>query len=181
SIRITKQGKMRNWVKHALNFFQVWGHLCCDIYRLHEFWQDNPGKLLTLQTSSSDVTTSALPRLISVVEIIKREYLKNLVLSTSNLSGLHQYNRLLCEERLEDHGEDRADALPMALEGRNQCVVDAWDDMMHPKQSFAPCLKITLSVKPLPGKLEKGMTYQSPEMRRLSKTAKARIRKKEKE
>ncbi|OAX39936.1 hypothetical protein K503DRAFT_688618 [Rhizopogon vinicolor AM-OR11-026] len=57
SIRTTKQGKIRYWVKYGLNFFE-----------------NNPDKPLTLQTVAADVTQSTIPQLISVVEILKREY-----------------------------------------------------------------------------------------------------------
>ncbi|KAH7912307.1 hypothetical protein BJ138DRAFT_1004665 [Hygrophoropsis aurantiaca] len=136
SIRITKQGKMRHWVKHALDFFQ-----------------DNPENEISLYTSPTDASASTLPKLISVVEIIKREYLTSLGLSSTNLTGLHQHNQLLYEEQSE------------AVDG---------------DQRFVPYMKITLSIKPL-SDLDETTTYQTPEKRRLSKATKARIRKKEKE
>jgi hypothetical protein len=71
--------------------------------------------------------TATVPRLISVAEIIKREYVKALAAKrSSRLSGLHQYNEICC---LEDAGllqaiseEDRGPALALALEGKNQLV-----------------------------------------------------------
>jgi hypothetical protein len=54
------------------------------------------------------------------VEIIKREYLKTLDVSSGQLTGLHQYNELLWEERggIPIEGEDRASGITRALEGK---------------------------------------------------------------
>ncbi|KAJ8589486.1 hypothetical protein M405DRAFT_791617, partial [Rhizopogon salebrosus TDB-379] len=156
SILVTRQGKIRHWVKHGLDFFE-----------------NNPDKPLTLQTAAADVAQSTIPRLISVVEIIKREYLKILDVSSGQLTGLHQYNELLWEERsgIPIEGEDRASGITRALEGKK-----------YPKVSLAPSMKITLCRKALAGMHEKkDVTYQTPQTRRLSKTAKARKRKAEKE
>jgi|SRR5882762_2262686 hypothetical protein len=70
------------------------------------------------------ISTSTIPRLISVVEIIKREYLKTLKVTHSRvLSGLCQYNEIGYLERHElqqtmPSEEDRTRALAMALEGK---------------------------------------------------------------
>jgi hypothetical protein len=79
---------------------------------------------LTLHTSPADVAQSTIPRLISVVEILKREYLKTLNVSAGQLTGLHQYNELQWEQRGEVpvEGEDRATTISIALEGKKQCV-----------------------------------------------------------
>lgn len=69
------------------------------------------------------MSTSAIPRLISVVEIIKREYLNTSEMTV--LSGLHQYNEISYLEQGElsdiitDDG-NREQALATALEGKNQ-------------------------------------------------------------
>ncbi|KAG1796674.1 uncharacterized protein HD556DRAFT_1359280 [Suillus plorans] len=153
SIRITRQGKIRCWVKHGLDFFQ-----------------ENPDKPLTLHTSPADVAQSTIPRLISVVEILKREYLKTLDVSAGQLTGLHQYNVLQWEQRGEiaAEGEDRASTIARALEGKK-----------HPKLTLAPYMKVTLCRKALAGMHD--MTYQTPQIRRLSKTTKARVKKKAKQ
>ncbi|KAG1891410.1 hypothetical protein F4604DRAFT_1914204 [Suillus subluteus] len=155
-IRITRQGKIRCWVKHGLDFFQ-----------------ENPDKPLTLHTSPADVAQSTIPRLISVVEILKREYLKTLDVLPGQLTGLHQYNELQWEQRGEiaAEGEDRASTIARALEGKK-----------HPKLTLAPYMKVTLCRKALPGMHErKEVTYQTPQTRRLSKTTKARLKKKAKQ
>jgi len=155
TIRITRQGKLRVWVKKALDFFQAY-----------------PDKPLVLYSSPVDVTTSTIPRLVSVVEIIKREYLKGLDISAGNLFGLHQYNQLLFEQQEEnsvEDGENRRDAILLALDGHS-----------HVKQRIAPHMKITLSTKAIPDRHEKRETYQTPAMRRLSKAAKARMKRRAK-
>lgn len=76
-------------------------------------------------------STNVIPRLISVVEIIKREYLKKLdpvLAEQGRLSGLYQYNELGTledrdgEQEAERHGteEERAQRISNALQGRNQ-------------------------------------------------------------
>jgi hypothetical protein len=76
---------------------------------------------------SMPVSTTTIPRLISVVEIIKREYLKTSEITQSRvLSGLYQYNEIGYLEQHESDdsmpSEDRMQALAMALEGKNQWV-----------------------------------------------------------
>jgi len=153
SIRITRHGKLRVWIKKALDFFE-----------------SQPDRPLVLYSAPADVSTSTIARLVSVVEIIKREYLKGRDVSSGDASGLHQYNQLLFEQqgKIPVEGEDRRDALQLALDGHS-----------HVKQSFAPHMKITLSTKAIMGSHEKRETYQTPAIRRMSKAAKARIRKRE--
>jgi hypothetical protein len=71
--------------------------------------------------------TAAIPRLISIVEIVKREFLKSLAAKHSpRLAGLHQYNELGCLEDLDtveqrpETPQERAAAIAMALEGKIQ-------------------------------------------------------------
>jgi len=79
--------------------------------------------------ASLSTATMTVPRLISVVEIIKREYLKTLETKhSSKLSGLHQYNEIGCledlglDEGMDTRGENGKITLAMALEGKNQYV-----------------------------------------------------------
>ncbi|EGN99036.1 hypothetical protein SERLA73DRAFT_181813 [Serpula lacrymans var. lacrymans S7.3] len=132
TIRITRQGKIRYWVNFALEFFEK-----------------NPEDALMLYTPPGSLV---MPRLITVVEIIKREYMKILDISSS-LSGLHQYNRLGYVEDAE-RGDD--------------------------EERLQPYMKITLSRRALPGSADQSVTYQTPAMRRLSRTTKARMRKRQK-
>lgn len=77
--------------------------------------------------------TTTIPRLISVVEIIKREYIKVLESKRSpRLEGLHQYNEIGCIEDLDlglggDKGDGmsgrtRGDEIVQALSARNQYI-----------------------------------------------------------
>lgn len=84
----------------------------------------NPKREARMPTSMSTI-----PRLISVVEIIKREYLKTLdpvLAEAGKLSGLHQYNELGAleednsNETAADAEQDRLDALALALRGKRQ-------------------------------------------------------------
>lgn len=75
-------------------------------------------------------STTTIPRLISVTEIIKREFLKTLPADEAQqntLTGLHQYNELgiLPEEpNVEpvDAEAERLQSLTHALTGKNQYV-----------------------------------------------------------
>lgn len=83
------------------------------------------------ESKSVHQSMATIPRLISVVEIIKREHLKTLdgtLAEAGVLSGLHQYNELgdLAEEghieKSGDSEQERLETLARALHGRNQCV-----------------------------------------------------------
>jgi len=97
------------------------------------------------------------------VEIIKREYLKSLELKHSTrLTGLYQYNELGCLEDLEPEDNRMEEDTPQATneEARVQNIVQALGGKNHLK--------------------ERGATYQPPLIRKLSKSAKARAKKREK-
>jgi hypothetical protein len=84
--------------------------------------QDAPPDTLKDDTKRGlSSATSTIPRLISVVEIIKREYLVGLdVKKAPNLVGLYQYNEMGCleeEEEREERGEDRIKMITEALSG----------------------------------------------------------------
>ena len=97
-----------------------------------------PPPSVTAQEAST--ATNITPRLISVVEVIKREFIKNLEKDRSPwLKGLHQYNEILTLEELgvtvkplrskEDqenttHTEEttRSQQVLQALSGRHQSV-----------------------------------------------------------
>lgn len=157
---------------------------------------------------------ATIPRLVSVVEIIKREYLKTLdpaLAQAGSLSGLHQYNEM---GDLEEHGlvegtgneeQDRLESLAHALQGRNQCVCPrscfirvyliflARRSLKQKKTAF---MRVSLCRKEAPELVRKGVTcvclgagaaapltdlcrrYQRPTVRKLSKSTRARLRKK---
>ncbi|RDX43990.1 hypothetical protein OH76DRAFT_1389803 [Lentinus brumalis] len=178
-MRITNHGKINSWVSFALDHLQK-----------HE---DRPLVLHTLPASKGKARASVqdavaeeksskglhpsmttIPRLVSVVEIIKREYLKTMdpaLAEAGSLSGLHQYNEVgdLADagyaESAESAEEDRLQSLARALQGRH-----------HVQQKKIAFMRVTLSRKPLPALAASGATYQSPAVRRLSKSARARLK-----
>ncbi|KAG7450160.1 uncharacterized protein BT62DRAFT_927467 [Guyanagaster necrorhizus] len=175
-IRITNHGKIHTWVAFALEYLQKDGSKSIVLHTLPV--PRNPQESKPASKGSLSTATTTIPRLISVVEIIKREYIK--MLESKQLPkhlGLHQYNEVgsledisLGEEDtiLTDKEETRATSIIMALEGKN-----------YPKQVQTPFMRITLSHYELPELVVKGATYQSPLQRKLSKSAKARAKKRE--
>lgn len=91
---------------------------------LHTLPRDPPGQT----TANLNNATLVIPRLISVVEIIKREYIKSLhEKHSTRLIGLHQYNKLGTLEELgygetEDTQDSRDQQIAYALDGKNQYV-----------------------------------------------------------
>ncbi|KXN82469.1 hypothetical protein AN958_02530 [Leucoagaricus sp. SymC.cos] len=165
-LRITSNGKIKAFVAFALKFFK---ESDSRPLVLHTLPRDPPG-----QTQGDlNNATLVIPRLISVVEIIKREYLKALHDEHSpRLTGLHQYNQLGTLEELGygesgDGSENRDEEIAFALEGKN-----------YVKLKQTPCLRITLSLEKIP-ELDQSATYQPPSMRKLSKSAKARAKRRE--
>lgn len=170
---------MKSWVSFALDHLER---------------NDKPVVLHTLPlvqtTNETEKTqgalsnaTTVIPRLVSVVEIIKREYLKSLELKQSTrLTGLHQYNELGCLEDLEAEDNRMEQDTPQAAneEARVQNIVQALGGENHVRQKQTPFMRITLSTQSLPELKERGATYQPPLIRKLSKSAKARAKKREK-
>jgi hypothetical protein len=91
----------------------------------------DPSESITQGTENKiSSSTTSITRLISVVEIVKREYIKKSRMNgAGNLSGLHQYNQfgLLEDLGIVNNGggpaEDATTAVTTALMGKNQCVV----------------------------------------------------------
>ncbi|KII89610.1 hypothetical protein PLICRDRAFT_108070 [Plicaturopsis crispa FD-325 SS-3] len=187
-IRITSGGKIHAWVDFALKFLKQNETSPLVLHTLPAAKRKQPAGVTdelegsTVQTEALpesakriSPSTTTIPRLISVVEIIKREYLKTLDISRSEtLLGLHQYNEVGC---LEDIGfaddsveEDAVSIITRALEGKN-----------HLKIKKSPYMKVTLSRVKLGGLVSKSTTYQPPAKRTLSKSAKARARKRQKQ
>ncbi|KAI1786772.1 hypothetical protein LXA43DRAFT_927060 [Ganoderma leucocontextum] len=213
-IRITSHGKIKNWVTFALAHFQKYEDRPLVLHTLpaskgkapsgesekqqgatpHPAESENPdcvekgAKDNRLHTSMANI-----PRLVSVVEIIKREYVKTLdsaLAQAGSLSGLHQYNEI---GDLEEHGlvegtgneeQDRIQSLAHALQGRN-----------HLKQKKIAFMRVSLCRKEVPELVRKGATcvclgfsaaapstepccrYQQPAVRKLSKSTRARLKK----
>lgn len=157
-VRITTHGKIKTWVQFALDFLD-----------------ENEDRSLTFHTlplpgspPSAKVSTATIPRLLTVVEIIKREHLERLKDRRSlSLAGVHQYNEVRAFQDLIPSGAPTSDVTE-ALSGPNVQIK---------KTVF---MKVTLSRKKLQHLVDRGATYQSPLVRAISKSAKARARRKQK-
>ncbi|KAF5380131.1 hypothetical protein D9615_006232 [Tricholomella constricta] len=182
-IRITDSGKIKGWVTFALSFLEANENRPVVFHTLPFSSKTPPTAPVggstapapeSKTTTSKIKSTTLVPRLLSVVEIVKREFIKSLEAKHSlRLAGLHQYNEIGCLEDLgvleeEPEKEDRATEIARALSGSN-----------HVRQKQTPYMKITLSNCALPELEEKGATYQPPVIRKLSKSAKMRMKKRE--
>ncbi|KAG8709650.1 hypothetical protein FRC09_000552, partial [Ceratobasidium sp. 395] len=115
-------------------------------------------------------STNDVPRLISVVEIIKREFKD---------APLHQYNEIGCLDEPNssgaavipsEPGEERQAALQNVLQGKDHIPIKR-----------TPYMKITLSQALLPELSTAGTTYQSPIPKKVSRGAKSRKRRRAKQ
>ncbi|KIO21149.1 hypothetical protein M407DRAFT_10533 [Tulasnella calospora MUT 4182] len=167
-MRVTDHHKMRSLVRFALEF------LVTNPARplvLHTM-PNSRGNIITESDQGEPRTriarekcTTSVAKLISVVEIIKREFPKALRSHSSDATAgdgggtslssesfnLHQYNEIGCKEDLfplaeEESNEDRAERIRMLLEGKN-----------HPKVKRTPYMKITLSREPIPALADGGV------------------------
>jgi hypothetical protein len=168
-IRVTNHGKMRSWIAFSLKFFAVC-FVLCDVPGTYSSEQasdedkrlifhtlpstvDPEADQLRLPTSvtqqDASTATSVTPRLISVVEVIKREFIKNLENDRSpRLKGLHQYNEIVTLEELgvtvtashtkegqgiptETEETRRSQAILLALSGRHQSVCSIHPSYPH--------------------------------------------------
>ncbi|KAL1700665.1 hypothetical protein EV121DRAFT_189333, partial [Schizophyllum commune] len=132
TVRVTSSGKIRYYVAYAL-----------------ERLQEAPSEPLILRVDS----TIAMSRLISVAEIVKREYLTELdKRKSTRLNGLHQYNFV-----------GYTDGAQSSDKGKGK-----------EKERQLPWMSITLSIEPLTGQAG---SYQQPLPRNLTKSAKTRAKK----
>lgn len=169
-VRITLHGKMQTWVGFALDFLAKNETRPLVLHTLPAKRDKESGP----EDADKDQvkrglppSTAAVPRLISVVEIIKREFVK--LDGTPEERTLHQYNEVGCLDEDEpptadETGEQaRRDALMKALEGKH-----------HLRISKTPYMRVTLCRKEVPGL---NATYQGAVAKRLSRSAKARAKK----
>ncbi|KAH9925530.1 uncharacterized protein B0H18DRAFT_1008846 [Fomitopsis serialis] len=191
-LRITNHGKINAWVQFALRFLQenpdqplVFHTLPAKGKQVHHAQDDVSIAPAEAQPSGSGAVASkkprnhtsmsTIPRLVSVVEIVKREYLKTLdpaLSQAGKLSGLHQYNHV---GELE---QDEPEASLSPEEERQQAITQALSGKRHLRQHKVAYMKVTLCRKQLPDLVEGGATYQQPEIRALSKSARTRLKKK---
>ncbi|TFY83028.1 hypothetical protein EWM64_g984 [Hericium alpestre] len=172
-IRITNHGKINTWVDFALEFFEANEEKALVFHTLpvakdkSKQAEETSGATATENADKRDETpkqdgrskdakklhasTSLIPRLVSVVEIIKREYLKQMDSKKAmQMSGLHQYNEIgvLEDETPQDgNDEDRAEAIRRALEGTNNVRIE--------KTAF---MRVTLCRKEIPALAQQGHT-----------------------
>jgi len=177
-IRITNHGKIQTWVTFALEFLKENGSKPLVLHTLPASKPTTEEPLAEPIAPSMEPTphiitgkcnsTSTIPRLITVAEIIKREYLKTLKPSSSTISGLHQYNEIRYLEAVDDmvDSERGATALALALGGKNHLI-----------QKHSPFMRITLCKTTMPLLIEQGATYQQPAVRKISKSAHRRMKK----
>ncbi|KAF4616882.1 hypothetical protein D9613_008920 [Agrocybe pediades] len=180
AIRITSHGKMKLWVGYSLSFFEDLQEHKKIVFHTLPASMDYQGKLVEesgKQTTSSNKmsTLSLIPRLVSVVEIIKREFMKHLDSTKSaRMLGLHQYNEI-------GHLETQGHPVEGETEAqRSESIIQALSGKSHPKQKQTPFMRITLSLEEQPGLVDAGATYQPPSRRKVSKSAKTRAKKRAK-
>ncbi|KAI0259867.1 hypothetical protein BC834DRAFT_591853 [Gloeopeniophorella convolvens] len=194
-MRITQGGKIRAWVDFALKFFEENEDKALVLHTLPAAKDKKPSTDSPMEVEPQDTpqpaqepsaategkkkgispSTVTIPRLISVVEIIKREYLRAMhARRAPELVGLYQYNEIGClkEEGAatvggQEGAEDRAKMLTDALSGNNVEI----------KKS--PYMKVTLCRKELPALASRGATVQGPLKRKLSKSARGRLKKRQ--
>ncbi|CAL1710733.1 unnamed protein product [Somion occarium] len=142
-MRITQHGKMNAWVEFALDFLHQNPETGITLHTLPAPKRQTPTEPAVEQPpepkDSSQAkpdrmppSMSTIPRLISVAEIIKREYLKTLSSDDAQegvLTGLHQYNVIgtLPDESpagAEDPEAERLQAISAALTGKNHLYED---------------------------------------------------------
>ncbi|KAF6763720.1 hypothetical protein DFP72DRAFT_873252 [Ephemerocybe angulata] len=173
SIRITSQGKIKNWVSFALNSFQENPDLPLAFHTISP--KVSKGKKDAKKLASS---AALVPRLLTVVEIVKREYLRDLATRRSpRMKGLHQYNEIGTLEDTEDTKEEKAEGGADEEQERAKKIVEAVSGKNHVRQTQTPFMRVTLSTCELPHLEAAGATYQPPTTRKLSKSAKARAAK----
>jgi len=200
TVRVTNHNKIKNFVSFALGFFDKSEDTSIMFHTLpHEFFPFPGGKERKKPTddttsvgpknnqpqrSTTRVVTETIPRLITVVEIIKREFLKNLALKHSpRLAGLHQYTEVGCLEDLQNSLETSFtvadESFDDLFDKRAHEVVEALSGKNHVKRKRTPYMKITLSLNAIPTLAEQGASYQPPTIRKISKSAKSRAKKRE--
>ncbi|KAF7297351.1 hypothetical protein MIND_00968500 [Mycena indigotica] len=180
-VRITSHGKMNSFVTFALQFFQKHDSVPLVFHTLpasssKSAEQSNVGTSSRPDRDSNGLSPTSLlaPRLISVVEIVKREYLK--AMAADKITGLYQYNEVGILEDLPDYAAARQSADPE--EARAQMIAEKLSGKNHLKAKQTPYMKITLSRSQLPD--IGSATAQEPLKRKLSKSAKSRAKKRAK-
>ncbi|KAH8994806.1 hypothetical protein EDB92DRAFT_226626 [Lactarius akahatsu] len=189
-MRITQGGKIRAWVDYALKFFEENEEKALV---LHTLPATNKGGSVKIGTgvdadddNETDIamkdkkkglspSTITIPRLITVAEIIKREYLLAMdAKRLPDLVGLYQYNEMGCIENcVENEVDEERDE---GAEDRMKMLAEALASI---KIERTPYMKITLCRKELASMKNRDTTAQAPLKRKLSKSARGRLRKRQ--
>jgi len=197
-VRITQSGKIHAWVEFALKFFEENEEKALVLHTLPAAVKGKSRKNDTTEVAAGEgngpqnkphlsqgtekekqkglsVSTITIPRLISVVEIIKREYLAAMDAKRSpNLVGLYQYNEV---GSLEDGVENEREEGEEDAEDRRKMITEALIGTKNVKMVKSPYMKVTLCRKELIGMKAGGATVQAPLKRKLSRSAKERLKK----
>ncbi|ETW82928.1 hypothetical protein HETIRDRAFT_316269 [Heterobasidion irregulare TC 32-1] len=173
-MRITNHGKINAWVDFALQFFEANEAKALVLHTLPITAQasatSKPGP-----TRNVSLPTTTIPRLISVVEIIKREYLKMMNEKMwPGMEGLHQYNEIGC---LEDMDEWNVPIQEQSVEDRASELISALGGTKNVREKRTAYMKVTLCRQEIPNLGGNGATYQRPMKRKLTKSAKGRLKK----
>ncbi|KAH8096854.1 hypothetical protein BXZ70DRAFT_944808 [Cristinia sonorae] len=171
-IRITSHGKIHNWVDFALKHFEAKPDEALVLHTL-----PLPAKDTVAQPESVDAksdrerlphSVANVPRLISVVEIIKREYLKQLDSihqDHGKLSGLYQYNEIGSLPDPMEEGD-----VAGAEQARVQALANALQGKKHLKIKKSPYMKVILSRRELDDAHLRAFTKQPPSIRKLPRS-----------
>ncbi|KDQ59210.1 hypothetical protein JAAARDRAFT_33946 [Jaapia argillacea MUCL 33604] len=186
-IRITSHGKIRTWVEYSLNLLENTADAAVTFHTLpppksssrtenssvesrtlDDTGTSIEGHVPAESKSSKKLASSAacIPRLVSVVEIIKREFLKKAPATAGQVGGLHQYNEI---GYVEENGSAADLHIVLQLNGSKFL-----------KQQRTPFIKVTLSRQRLPETVLDKVTYQTPITKTLSRSARARAKKRSK-
>nr|GAT49665.1 predicted protein [Mycena chlorophos] len=199
-VRITTHGKINAFVTFALQFFEKHDKIPIVFHTLPPAPSKErpvpmdpaagPSKPKSKPKQEGGIAPSAqlAPRLLSVVEIVKREYLKAMdagpvivkreylkAMDSGPVVGLFQYNEIGILEDLPEYAAppEVPDADPE--EARRKAIAEQLSGKNHVKTKQTPYMKVTLSRVELPPNAK--TTAQEPLKRKLSKSAKSRAKK----
>ncbi|KAF7307796.1 OPT oligopeptide transporter [Mycena kentingensis (nom. inval.)] len=196
-LRITAAGKMSAYVTFALAFFEKHPSIAITLHTLplprvaKELSPDKGkqpegsakgrknGKNRDGDAPKPPPSSLTVPRLVSVVEIIKREYVKALP-ATGGVTGLYQLNEIGILEDLgpEYATENRAEDVDPE-EARARAIAAQLNGKKHVQIKQTPYMKITLSTAEIRPPPNSKATQQAPHKKKISKSAKARAKKRE--
>lgn len=150
----------------------------------------------TLNAKSAIQSTKSLNRLVSIVEIIKREWTRARQSARRKESDekrdederkadrlptrLHQYTELVHLEKMIEEAESMAEDESRTQQRHDEAIAQVTSGRKHPKKTHSPGLIVTLSLQPL--SVATGATHQAPPPKeRLRGRARKRKRRREAE